>query len=63
MNPSFCRVNTSATGPLVCSIATRHASAVSFASAGLINVKSGIARNVDSDMFAKVLAGATPEVG
>ena len=36
MKPSFWRVSTSATGPCSCSTATRHASAVSVASAGRI---------------------------
>ena len=41
MKPSFWRVSTSATGPFLCLSATRHASAVSVASAGRITVKSG----------------------
>ena len=48
MKPSFWRVSTRHTGPCVCSIATRHASAVSVASAGRMTVSSGIARSADS---------------
>jgi hypothetical protein len=42
---TFCRVKASATGLLLCSIATFHASTVSFASAGLITITFGIARS------------------
>ena len=41
----FCRESASATGPSVRSRATRQASAVSFASAGRMNQRNGIARS------------------
>ncbi len=45
MKPSFWRVRTRATGPVVCVSATRHASAVSVASAGRTTVMFGIERS------------------
>ena len=60
IQPSFCRVSARATGPVLCLSANRHASAVSFASAGRMSVKFGIARSAVSCSIGWCVGPSSP---